>query len=106
MGERRRYGRGDGAVDAEAEAEARALRTIAGLIQSGTSLITDREVAIRAGEVLRAAATELYAGRAVPLPVRRAVRDLANAIRIALDPRPSSSHGRPAGPDDPRSAGR
>lgn len=67
MGERRRYGSGDRAVDAETEAEARALRTIAGLIQGGTALITDREVAIRAGEVLRAAATELYAGRALPL---------------------------------------
>lgn len=86
MGENRRYDR-SGRLDAATDAEVRALRTIAGLIQGDTHLVTDRAVAGQVGEVLRSAATELSAGRALPLPVRRAVRHLANAIRSALDPR-------------------
>lgn len=86
MGENRRYDR-PAPVDAATDAEVRALRTIAGLLEDGTHLITDRAVAGQLGALLRTAATELGAGRALPRPVRRAVRHLADAIRIALDPR-------------------
>ena len=86
MGENRRYDR-PARVDAATDAEVRALRIIAGLIEDGTHLITDRAVARQLGQLLRTAATELNAGRALPRPVRRAVRYLADAIRVALDPR-------------------
>lgn len=89
MGENRRYDR-SGPLDAATEAEVRALRVIAGLVEGGTRLITDRAVAGQLGEVLRTAATELASGRALPIPVRRAVRHLADGIRAALDPRPGA----------------
>lgn len=90
MGENRRYDR-PAPVDDATEAEVRALRIIAELVGRGTRLVTDRAVAQQLEEVLRAAATELANGRALPLPVRRAVRRLANAIRAALDPRPDAN---------------
>ncbi len=94
MGENRRYDR-SGPLDAATEAEVRALRIIAGLVGRGTRLITDRAVAQQLEEVLRAAATELANGRALPRPVRRAVRHLADAIRAALDPRPDAHRAAP-----------
>lgn len=89
MGENRRYDRG-GATDAVTESEARALRVVAGLVGQANRLVTDRAVAQQVEEVLRAAASELANGRALPIPVRRAVRHLADAIRAALDPRPGA----------------
>lgn len=87
MGENRRYERYARPVDREAEAEASALRTIAGLLEGGTALITDRQLAGRVAEIFRATAAELSAGRPVPLQVRRTVRRTADTVRGLLDPR-------------------
>jgi hypothetical protein len=65
VGENRRYDR-SAQIDAATEAEVRALRIIAGLIGKGSRLVTDRDVARQVEEVLRAVATELGNGRAVP----------------------------------------
>ncbi|RZT85552.1 hypothetical protein EV383_2425 [Pseudonocardia sediminis] len=74
-------------VDPQTDAEARALRTIAGLLDGDNPVVGDRAVAGQVGQVLRSSANELAHGRALPIPVRRAVLGLADAIRAALDPR-------------------
>lgn len=86
VGENRRYDRSD-RIDAATDAEVRALRIIAEIVGQGTRLVIDRADAQQVEEVPRAVATEFGNGRPVPLPVRRAVRHLADAIRAALDPR-------------------
>ncbi|MDN5916375.1 MAG: hypothetical protein L0I76_14945 [Pseudonocardia sp.] len=93
MGENRRYDR-SGELDAVTDAEVRALRTIAGLIEGGTALVPDRALAGKIGAVLRAAAVELAAGRGLPIGLRQATRHLADAIRAGLDPRPDAGRGR------------
>lgn len=87
VGENRRYERYARPVDPETEAEASALRTIAGLLEGGTALITDRRLAGRVAEIFRATAVELSAGRPVPLQLRRSVRRTADTVRGLLDPR-------------------
>lgn len=87
MGENRRYERYARLVDPETEAEASALRTLAGLLEGGTALIADRRLAGHVAEIFRATAVELSAGRAVPLQVRRSVRRTADTVRALLDPR-------------------
>lgn len=86
VGENRRYERYARPVDRETEAEAEALRTIAGLLEDGTALITERQLAGRVAEIFRATAAELSAGRPVPLQVRRTVRRTADTVRGLLDP--------------------
>ncbi|MBC3189476.1 hypothetical protein H7X46_00125 [Pseudonocardia sp. C8] len=87
MGENRRYERYARPVDPEIEEEASALRTIAGLLEGGTALIPDRQLAARIAAIFRATAAELSGGRPVPLQVRRTVRRAADAARGLLDPR-------------------
>ncbi|OLM28622.1 hypothetical protein Ae717Ps2_6218 [Pseudonocardia sp. Ae717_Ps2] len=89
MGENSRYERYAHHVDAETEAEASALRVVAGLVERGVPPIPDRVVAGRVAGVLRSAAAELSAGQPVPLQLRRTVRWTADALRAALDPRTS-----------------
>lgn len=89
MGENRRYDRSV-VPDAVTDAEVRALRTIAGLVEAGTALVPDRVLAGKVGAVLRAAATELGAGRGLPIGLRQAIRHLAEEIRVGLDPRPGA----------------
>lgn len=87
VGENRRYERYARPVDRETEAEASALRTIAGLLEDAPAVITDRQLAGRVAEIFRATAAELSAGRPVPLQVRRTVRRTADTVRGLLDPR-------------------
>ncbi|AEA28889.1 hypothetical protein Psed_6818 (plasmid) [Pseudonocardia dioxanivorans CB1190] len=91
MGQNRRYERYARPVDPETEDEAAALRTIAGLLETGTPLITDARLASRIAAIFRATAVELSAGRAVPLQLRHAVRRAADNIRARLDPRDPTS---------------
>lgn len=93
MGENRRYDRSD-TPDAVTDAEVRALRTVAGMVERGTALVPDRALAGKIGAVLRAAATELAAGRGLPIGLRQAIRHLADQIRVGLDPRPHAGRGR------------
>ena len=89
LGEDSRYERYAHRVDAETEAEASALRVVAGLVERGVPPIPDRVVAGRVAGILRAAAAELSAGRPVPLQLRRTVRWAADELRAQLDPRTS-----------------
>lgn len=84
--------RQDQPVGPQADAEARALRVVAGLLDDDNPVVGDRAVAGHVGQVLRSTANELAHGRALPIPVRRAVRGLADAIRAALDPRTDEQH--------------
>jgi hypothetical protein len=43
-------------------------------------------IASRLGEILRCTAIELNAGRDVPIGIRRAVRHLADAVRVEMQP--------------------
>lgn len=85
MGSDSRYDRVRPVGDREA-AEARALHTIAGLLD-GWSGISSRSVSIQIAGVLTATAVELGNGRPVPPGVRRAVRGLADALRREMQPR-------------------
>nr|WP_239028299.1 hypothetical protein [Pseudonocardia acidicola] len=63
------------------------MHTIAELLAGHPGLVTDRAAAGQIAHILHNTAIELDAGRRVPNEVRRAVRALADALRVALDPR-------------------
>lgn len=89
MGANSRYERYAHPVGGETEAEASALRIVAGLVERGSPALPDRLIAARVAGILRAAAAELSAGRPVPIQLRRTVRWTADALRAQLDPRTS-----------------
>lgn len=68
VGQVRRYAGRGGPIDEQTDAELRALRLIAALVGHRRELVTDRDVAIRVGALLRAPATEPSAGRAAAGP--------------------------------------
>jgi hypothetical protein len=81
VGGQSRYDR-DRPVGDRESAEAQDYRTVAELLDDyRDEIIGDRTVAIKIGNVLRSAATELRAGRALPIQVRRSTRGLAKALR-------------------------
>jgi hypothetical protein len=86
VGTQSRYDRDRPVGDREA-AEAQDYRTVAELLDDyRDEIIGYRTVAMQIGNVLRRAATELSAGRALPIQVRRSTRGPANALRAAMDP--------------------
>jgi hypothetical protein len=86
MGANNRYDRERTVTSQEAD-EARALHALGRLLHADAAApIPDRAVAVQVAQVLHSTAIELDAGRPVPREVRRAVRGLANALRVALDP--------------------
>jgi hypothetical protein len=92
MGTNSRYDRFRPVSDGAA-GEARALHAIARLVGEHWPL-TDRSIAGQISHVLDSAAIELNAGRAMPIGVRRSVLGLADALRVAMDPRPKSTDPR------------
>lgn len=84
MGSNSRYDRTSRVTGLEAD-EARALHVIADLLDDYPG-IDAPVIASRLGEILRCTAIELNAGRDVPVGIRRAVRHLADAVRVEMQP--------------------
>jgi hypothetical protein len=84
VGSNSRYDRTAKVTGLEAD-EARALHVIADLLDDYPG-IDAPVIASRLGEILRCTAIELNAGRDVPIGIRRAVRHLADAVRVEMQP--------------------
>ena len=97
MGVNNRYDR-DRAVTSQEAEEASALHALGLLLHTRPGPIPDRTLAGRVAQVLHSTAVELDAGRPVPREVRRAVRGLANSLRVAMDPRPGPTRAARRGP--------
>lgn len=96
MGSSSRYDRDRPVSDQDAD-EARAFHTLAELVFDTPSLVADRRVLGQVSTLLHSVGTELDNGRAIPRPVRRAVRGLAAALREAMQPRPAPNRGQDPG---------
>jgi hypothetical protein len=89
VGSNSRYDRDRPVGDGEAR-ETHALSTISELLVARGGFTLDGRGCGQVAHVLDATALELHAGRGVPLEIRRAVRGLANELRVAMDPRTST----------------